>query len=292
MYSKDIEEVIDAALLVGVMTDNVRNALRSKAEEEGEDADEVIMVAEMRLNKSLQNTQSDSEYGIITWEHGAKEVTDKQFEELEKYKGFGYKVYEAIDYNCGEVATFVHDYNLYAGQWGYLEIIWSELFPNQHILYVKYEPMSYDDYMNIVGESFDMVDYGYRNGYMEALANAIDRICYTFEYKRGKAQIIQKPTKTEVTSPQLELKTIGKTTQLTVPKSAIQNVRKLIEGYNRKAAKWGYELLTFNTGSNTITGKFVPKNDSGGFMSGFKEGWRNGELEEEWNKILKLCVWR
>lgn len=51
MYSKEIEEVIDAALLVGVMTDNVRNALRCKAEAEGEDADEVIMVAEMRLKK-------------------------------------------------------------------------------------------------------------------------------------------------------------------------------------------------------------------------------------------------
>ena len=91
-------------------------------------------------------------------------------------------------------------------------------------------------------------------------------------------------TTKKVTQPQLEPKT-----QLTVPKSAIPNVRKLIEGYNKKAAKWGYELLTFNAGSNTITGMFVPKNDSSGLMSGFKEGWRNGDLAEEWKKILILC---
>jgi hypothetical protein len=80
-----------------------------------------------------------------------------------------------------------------------------------------------------------------------------------------------------------------KQTQLTVPKNVVSEVRILIDGYNKKAAKWGYELLTFNADSNTISGKFTPKSNSSGLMGAFKEGWRNGDLEDEWNKILKLC---
>lgn len=185
MYSKAIEEVINAALLVGVMTDKVRNALRSKAEAEGENADEVIMIAETRLNKSLRGSQSNSNSNkISTREIGAKVVTDKQFEELETYKRLGYEVYEATNHNCGIVVSLIRDYNLNAEQWGYSEIIWSELFPNEHILYIKNEPMSFDDYINNVGDSFDIKEYGYRNGYMEGLANAIERICCVFDYRR------------------------------------------------------------------------------------------------------------
>ncbi len=77
--------------------------------------------------------------------------------------------------------------------------------------------------------------------------------------------------------------------QLTVPESVLPKVINIINGYNKKAEKWGYELLTLNS-DNTITGKFTPKEDpNAGFMQKMKEAYKNGDLEEEWKKILKLC---
>ena len=36
--------------------------------------------------------------------------------------------------------------------------------------------------------------------------------------------------------------------------------------------------------------KFTPKEDtSAGFMKQMKEAYKNGDLGEEWKKILKLC---
>ena len=76
---------------------------------------------------------------------------------------------------------------------------------------------------------------------------------------------------------------------LAVPESVLPQVINIINGYNKKAAKWGYELLTLNS-DNTITGKFTPKEDpNAGFMQKMKEAYKNGDLEEEWKKILKLC---
>ena len=76
---------------------------------------------------------------------------------------------------------------------------------------------------------------------------------------------------------------------LAVPESVLPQVINIINGYNKKAAKWGYELLTLNS-DNTITGKFTPKeNPNAGFMQKIKEAYKNGDLGEEWDKILKLC---
>ena len=235
MYSKDIEEVIDAALLVGVMTDNVRNALRSKAEAEGEDADEVIMVAEMRLKKSMQDTpQSDSEYDVILRNDEVKEVTDNQYEELEQFRKDGYFVYEISNDYIGIVASITHDYNSRAKEWGYPEMIWSELFPDPdlNVLYVKDVQLEFSEYMQHVGNNCNIEEFGYRNGYMDAATSIINHICYPFKYIRKNDKPVFDIATNNVTLPQLEPKT-----QLTVPKSAIPNVRKLIEGYNKKAAK-------------------------------------------------------
>ncbi|MBO7539870.1 MAG: hypothetical protein J6T44_11365 [Prevotella sp.] len=78
--------------------------------------------------------------------------------------------------------------------------------------------------------------------------------------------------------------------QLIVPESVLPKVMNIIDGYNKKAAKWGYELLTYNAEDHTISGKFTPKEDtSAGFMKQMKEAYKNGDLGEEWKKILKLC---
>ena len=81
--------------------------------------------------------------------------------------------------------------------------------------------------------------------------------------------------------------------QLTVPESVVPQVLKIIKGYNKKAAKWGYELLTYNADSHTVSGSFTPKTEAAdskaGFMKQMKEAYKNGDLDEEWKKILKLC---
>lgn len=106
--------------------------------------------------------------------------------------------------------------------------------------------------------------------------------------KEHKPKALKKVESAPQTKTVKKTKT-AKQTQLAVPRSAVSKVRPLIDSYNQKAAKWGYDLLIFDPENKTISGKFKPKSNSSGFMSGLKEGWRNGDLEEEWKKILKLC---
>ena len=81
--------------------------------------------------------------------------------------------------------------------------------------------------------------------------------------------------------------------RLIVPQNVVPKVLKIIDGYNKKARKWGYELLTYNTEISSISGKFTEKTDAedskAGFMAEMKEAYKNGDLCEEWKKILKLC---
>lgn len=80
---------------------------------------------------------------------------------------------------------------------------------------------------------------------------------------------------------------------LIVPENVIKKVLKIMEGYNKKAEKWGYEVLRFHSFTHTIEGRFRPKTDAEdskvGFMAEMKEAYKNGDLGEEWKKILKLC---
>lgn len=80
---------------------------------------------------------------------------------------------------------------------------------------------------------------------------------------------------------------------LHVPENVSQKVLKIIKGYNQKASKWGYDLLVYNADNHTISGKFTPKTDAQdakmGLWKEMKEAYKNGDLDEEWKKILKLC---
>lgn len=49
MYSEKLEEVISAALADGNLTEQKRNIIMRRAEKEGEDVEEVMMVVEARL---------------------------------------------------------------------------------------------------------------------------------------------------------------------------------------------------------------------------------------------------
>lgn len=98
--------------------------------------------------------------------------------------------------------------------------------------------------------------------------------------------------KETVMEPQVK-KESEKQSPLIVPENVAPKVLKIIDGFNKKAAKWGYELLTYNADRHTISGKFTPKTDAedskAGFMAEMKEAYKNGDLGEEWKKILKLC---
>ena len=80
---------------------------------------------------------------------------------------------------------------------------------------------------------------------------------------------------------------------LLVPENVVPKILKIINVYNKKASKWGYDLLAYNANSHTISGKFTPitnaQDGKTGFWNEVKEIYKNGELEYEWEKILKLC---
>jgi hypothetical protein len=312
MYSEYLERYISAFSDIGLtLNDDLRKEIARIAEIEGLNVEEVLKYAEQRFEQAAcaENVESENEQTPIVDEEIV--VNNIQLKELKGYESQGYDVLEASDHSVGIAVRLVHDYNLNANQWGFQEIVWSEVFLHNHVLYLKRESQTFDDYITNRGEGFDMVEHGYRNGYMEAIVDAIDIVCNPFKYKVESNKTTKKPIVKKTTTPKDEVSLhstpkivkpkkllqtettkkakTSKQTQLTVPKSAVSTVRKLIDGYNKKAAKWGYELLTFNAESNTISGKFKPKTSSSGLMSGFKEGWRNGDLEEEWKKILKLC---
>lgn len=80
---------------------------------------------------------------------------------------------------------------------------------------------------------------------------------------------------------------------LHVPENVVKKVLKIIAYYNKRASKWGYELLVYNADNHTISGKFTPKTEAEdakmGLWKEMKETFKNGDLGEEWDKILKLC---
>jgi hypothetical protein len=198
MYSKDLEEAIDLALILGYLTDGSRNMLRLRAKAEGENADEVIKYAEKKLEQQKNN------------------AVDTSFDK--------------------------------------------EAFHN--------------DLLNDILNSEKEREFYISRGDSQPTHSQTQDATKIVKPKVNKSMAVKSPE--------------ARTRQLTVPMNAISKVCKLIDGYNKKASKWGYELLTLNS-DNTISGKFTPKNNGSGFFAGIKEAYKNGDLEEEWNKILILC---
>ena len=82
MYSEKLEEVISAALADGNLTDQKRNIIMRRAEKEGEDAEEVMMIVESRLlsqgkvqpkqtaSKSKKKKKTDNDGGFVETVNG------------------------------------------------------------------------------------------------------------------------------------------------------------------------------------------------------------------------------
>ena len=90
MYSEKLEEVISAALADGNLTDQKRNIIMRRAEKEGEDVEEVMMVVESRLlnqtKKQSNQSQSKSE--------SKEEVTNGDF--VETVNGVSFKMIKVL----------------------------------------------------------------------------------------------------------------------------------------------------------------------------------------------------
>ena len=79
MYSEKLEEVISAALADGNLTEQKRKIIMRRAEREGEDADEVMMVVEARLH-NLNKGQTEQTPAIS--EAKKNEIADGDFIEI------------------------------------------------------------------------------------------------------------------------------------------------------------------------------------------------------------------
>ncbi len=302
MYSKKIEGVIDAAVLVGVITDKVRNTLRSMAEAEGENVDEVIAYANQRMIQDVLDSISTSDTSNL--HNDILNDFMNVEKESEYYISRGYQVYHADKQSLDNLESRINSYNLRAAGWGFLRIEWSSAMKIDMVFYAKFEeiegfnpdtykdPIMFEDWEK---EILSVVEVENRRSYMQNLYNDIIRIAKPFNQLPSDNQPTHPQTKDANNivgaRPHKSMSTKiseARSTQLIVPMSAISKVCKLIDGYNKKASKWGYELLTLNS-DNTISGKFTPKNNASGFWGGMKEAYKNGDLEEEWKKILKLC---
>lgn len=87
MYSEKLEEVISAALADGSLTEQKRKIIMRRAEREGEDADEVMMVVEARLHN--QNKGQTEQTPSIS-EAKKNELSDGDF--IEIVNGISFKM--------------------------------------------------------------------------------------------------------------------------------------------------------------------------------------------------------
>ena len=82
MYSEKLEELISAALTDGNLTEQKRNIIMRRAEKEGEDVEEVMMVVESRLQKAINTPLINTKSNETSVSKSAKEdVVGKSFEE-------------------------------------------------------------------------------------------------------------------------------------------------------------------------------------------------------------------
>lgn len=78
--------------------------------------------------------------------------------------------------------------------------------------------------------------------------------------------------------------------------NTINEISSKVLVYNDKAIKQGYSLLTLNNETKVLKGCFSPKTVEGnssnyvtGFITGFKHGWKESELRNDFLNICRLC---
>lgn len=74
-----------------------------------------------------------------------------------------------------------------------------------------------------------------------------------------------------------------------VPTKSEAKVVAMVKEYNEKAREWGYDELIYHPETKTLQGTFIAKEEAKGLVGRTKEKYRNGYLEEDFDKIVKLC---
>lgn len=121
MYSEKLEEVISAALADGKLTEQKRNIIMRRAEKEGEDAEEVMMVVESRLQKVVNSQREDTKTNNHSVSKSVKnEVIDGDFVEtvngvsfnMIRVEGGTFKMFNQGEGKVGglDLDPFINDY--------------------------------------------------------------------------------------------------------------------------------------------------------------------------------------
>lgn len=72
----------------------------------------------------------------------------------------------------------------------------------------------------------------------------------------------------------------------------MEKINKMIKAYNKKAEKWGYETVSVENGE-LMPETFEPKlwlGENMSFIKRIKTMYRNGYLQEDYNKIVRELV--
>ena len=77
-----------------------------------------------------------------------------------------------------------------------------------------------------------------------------------------------------------------------VPLDAKDKIEKMVQKYNERAIKKGYESSVFKFDENSLKlrGKFMPKGESKSFFGQLRDNANNGDLSEDIQSILRLCT--
>lgn len=77
-----------------------------------------------------------------------------------------------------------------------------------------------------------------------------------------------------------------------VPLDAKDKIEKMVQKYNERAIKKGYESSVFKFDENSLKlrGKFIPKGESKSFFGQLRDNANNGDLSEDIQSILRLCT--
>lgn len=87
MFSKDLQELIDAAVADGIITEKERETLHKRAQAEGVDVDELDMIIDARLVKLNHSGEGEAKIpGVPKKESAAKELSRLLREAQEKYE--------------------------------------------------------------------------------------------------------------------------------------------------------------------------------------------------------------
>ena len=164
MYSDNLEELISMALEDGTLTEQKRNMIIRRAEKEGEDPEEVMMVVDSRFRKLGKNA-SMVKNSLVYSHDNIDENVNMDEDDVITNENSGIYVSSEI---LPKVLKLVKKYNAQASKWGYSIIEYDD--ENQMIYGSFEEKNEAKGFWNESKEAF-------RNGYLKEDFEKIIKMC-------------------------------------------------------------------------------------------------------------------